>query len=33
MDPSRSRVLIQVINNCVGQGQYNTNSSICFLVF
>ena len=33
MDPSRSRRLIHVINNCEGPGQYNTNSEICCVVF
>ena len=31
MDPLRSHRLVHVINNC--EGQYNTNSNICFLVF
>ena len=28
MDPSRSRRLVHVINNCEGPGQYNTNCNI-----
>ena len=33
MEPSRSRILVHVINNCEGPRQYNTNSNICFLCF
>ena len=33
MDPSISRRLIHVINNCEGPEQYNTDGDIFFLEF
>ena len=31
MEPSRSHIIVHVINNCEGPGQYNTNSNIILL--